>query len=574
MDYEAVKKAILSSQTIDELKRSGNIPPVPVCDEDQNYVFISYSHRDYRSVFCDLLEFHREGVRYWYDSGLPAGEEWDKVVESKIKGAGCAGVIFYLSENLFLSRSVNKEVEFTVEGGEDGAEGKKRFCINLEGISPKQILKKIIRNYDDDELEKFGVDDRMLDLLQNFSDKTTYITKASTEDSGHISETLQQIRNQFNVTSDGFPIENDEEVKNLRKELDLAKTFVIKDGVLKKYVGEDTRVFIPDSVTSIGESAFSVCSSLQSINIPDSVTSIGESAFCGCSSLQSINIPDSVTGIGAYAFGGCSSLQSINIPDSVTSIGANAFWGCKGLQTINIPDSVTSIGERAFCYCSSLQSINIPDSVTSIGEYAFSDCSSLQSINIPDSVTGIGADAFWGCEGLQSINIPDSVTFIGESAFSVCSSLQSMNIPDSVTYIGAAAFFRCLSLQSINIPDSVTSIGESAFYGCSSLQSIDIPDSVTGIGADAFGRCLSLQSIDIPDSVTSIGERAFWRCKGLQTINIPDSVTSIGESAFFNCRLSEIIYKGTMEEWNKIEMTEAFDNGKVIHCKDGDIAIS
>ena len=124
---------------------------------------------------------------------------------------------------------------------------------------------------------------------------------------------------------------------------------------------------------------------------------IGNSAFSGCSSLQSITIPSSVTSIGSNAFSGCSSLQSITIPSSVTSIGSNAFQNCSSLKSITIPESVTSIGNSAFSGCSSLQSINIPSSVTSIGNSAFSGCSSLQSITIPSSVTSIGSNSFYGC---------------------------------------------------------------------------------------------------------------------------------------------------------------------------------
>ena len=174
------------------------------------------------------------------------------------------------------------------------------------------------------------------------------------------------------------------------------KDFKIENGVLTNYIGNDSNVTIPDSVTSIGSYAFYDCSNLQSITIPDSVTSIGESAFRGCSNLQNITIPDSVTSIGERAFWDCSNLQSITIPDSVTTIGSQAFQGCSNLQSITIPDSVTSISYKAFKECKSLKSISIPDSVTSIDDRAFENCSNLQSITIPDSVTSISKNAFEG----------------------------------------------------------------------------------------------------------------------------------------------------------------------------------
>ena len=295
-------------------------------------------------------------------------------------------------------------------------------------------------------------------------------------------------------------------------------------------------IYIPDSVTSIGERAFSRCESLTSIHIPDSVTSIEDEAFSLCTSLASIHIPDSVTSIGNSAFSGCTYLTSIHIPDSVTSIGDWAFSCCKSLISIHIPDSVTSIGDSAFSGCSSLTSIHIPDSVTSIGDMAFSDCASLTSIHIPDSVTSIGDGAFQLCFSLTSIHIPDSVTSIGDSAFSCCYSLTSIHIPGNVTSIGDGAFSGCRFLISIHIPNNVTSIGDWAFSGCASLTSIHIPDSVTSIGERAFSGCASLTSIHIPESVTSIGERAFSDCESLTSIHIPDSVTSIGERAFSGCK--------------------------------------
>ena len=205
---------------------------------------------------------------------------------------------------------------------------------------------------------------------------------------------------------------------NLTWKLDAdGKLTISGTGAMKDYNSDDNpspasqkkdsvkKVVIEDGVTSIGDSAFSYCSSLTNITIPDSVTSIGDSAFSGCWDLTSITIPDSVTTIGESAFYGCSSLTSITIPNSVTSIGAYAFSSCRSLTSITIPDSVTSIGNSSFSYCISLTSITIPNSVTSIGAYAFSNCWYLTSITIPDSVTSIGKSAFYKCSSLKTISL-------------------------------------------------------------------------------------------------------------------------------------------------------------------------
>ena len=180
--------------------------------------------------------------------------------------------------------------------------------------------------------------------------------------------------------------------------------------------------------------------------VGESVTSIGDNAFSSCSSLRSITIPNSVTSIGDNAFHNCTSLTNIIIPNSVTSIGDNAFYRCYSLTSITIPNSVTSIGTAAFFDCRSLTNITILNSVTSIATYAFSNCRSLTNITIPSSVTSIGEAAFLGCENLISVTIPNSVTSIEDYVFHGCKNLTSITIPNNVTSIGDHAFFNCKSL--------------------------------------------------------------------------------------------------------------------------------
>ena len=122
-----------------------------------------------------------------------------------------------------------------------------------------------------------------------------------------------------------------------------------------------TSVTIGDGVTTIKKQAFGWCSSLQEFNgkfasedgrylIKD-----GELIIFAPAGLTSYTIPNSVTTIGKSAFSGCSSLTSITIPDSITTIGGNAFYDCSGLTSITIPNSVTTIGDNAFYGCSNLK---------------------------------------------------------------------------------------------------------------------------------------------------------------------------------------------------------------------------
>ncbi len=365
---------------------------------------------------------------------------------------------------------------------------------------------------------------------------------------------------------------------------------------ISKYVGNSATsatYVIPGEingkkVTQIGDSAFTVCTSLTSVTIPDGVTSIDEAAFWGCTSLTSVTIPDSVTSIKSKAFFKCTSLKSVTIPASVTNIGdyalgyyeiyntdscewemykvdgfkinyvkdtyghmyalKNGFTDEACLLTNELDDGTLEITK----YAGNSATCVIPGEidgkkVTEIGDSAFKGCTELTSITIPDGVTGIGNKAFSDCTSLETVTIPASVTYVRDSAFYGCTSLKSVTIPESVTYIGGYAFAECYSLKYADIPANVSGIGLSPFCNCRSLENINIDEAnkwyttVDGVLYDKdktelinYPAGKKDSSYVIPEGIRTIREKAFYGCLNLCELTIPDSVTEI-ESGAFEC---------------------------------------
>ena len=315
-------------------------------------------------------------------------------------------------------------------------------------------------------------------------------------------------------------------------------------------------VTIPESVTSIGKSAFEHCSKLDSLTIKGVATSIGAYAFASCTSLTSLSLVGSFQTIGDSAFVNCGMtsltidatitsiekyafssrfLTSLSLTGNVQKIGDYAFANCTSLTSLSLTGNVQKIGDHAFDSCSSLNTVTFPKSPTSIGSYAFDSCTSLNSIEIPGTVTEIGDCAFYHCSGLTSVKIDEGVQSTGADMFNDCGQLTTVTFPESLTTIADGSFASCSNLNHVKIPARVTCIGDSAFSNCTSLSEITLQDGVKTIGANAFFSCQALTSITLPDSVTDIGRDAFWYCSQLKSITIPENVTAIKPDTFYWC---------------------------------------
>ena len=264
-----------------------------------------------------------------------------------------------------------------------------------------------------------------------------------------------------------------------------------------------TSLTIPNSVTSIANGAFRYCSGLTTITVEsknpqydskDNCNALIETStntlILGC---NNTTIPNSVTSIGDNAFSGCRGLTSVTIPKNVTSIGHDAFSGCSGLTSVTIGNSVTSIGSFAFADCTGLTSVTCQaKNVPSTGTYLFSGVNTENAtLYVPkasveiyksqapwNSFGTIEAFRYYDIDGIRyKIDVEtNDVAVIANSSNKYTGDIviPSSIIVDekkyTVTRVGDYAFSGCDDLTSLTVPYSVTHIGDYAFSGCDNAK--------------------------------------------------------------------------------------------------------
>ncbi|MDE7405982.1 MAG: leucine-rich repeat protein [Clostridiales bacterium] len=386
---------------------------------------------------------------------------------------------------------------------------------------------------------------------------------------------------------------------------DKAKKKLIAYPTAKASTGTFT---VPDSVRTIGASAFAGVDTLSEINLNNveyieseaffnimassdsgvgvvdfkgynNVKYIGESAFYR-SFIGVLPISeDNTTYIGDMAFYMTILYQgtdraanaTLKIPKNLKYLGDYAFSGgvftsstsneqyvlSTEITTVTFAESsIKHVGKGAFAYNPSITAVDFGN-LESISESMFANCAwttksifaqtanGIKSITIPDTINTIGSKAFMGDYLLSTVVLPAGLKEIADNAFNG-TAITSIELPDSVKRIGMGAFENS-KLQSVTLPTATTVIGNRAFAD-TPLTEVSYKSgkgAVKTIGNGAFRNCEQLITAEFPYA-EAIGNNAFAGCKALTQIDL-SSVLTVGVAAFADCEALGAIVMNNVE---------------------------
>lgn len=248
--------------------------------------------------------------------------------------------------------------------------------------------------YFNDYIRRYGLDDYYFIFDLNNRDSATgdYLKYCAgvTKDPRRLAFLFNGMQDR-EITNDGIPgVPRENRIQPISgiripyNSVELINGCRIKDDKIVSASDAYGDIVLPNYITEIPKGAF-YKSRIQSIVIPDSVVTIGESAFADCQNLKSVKLPKSVKTIERATFFICESLEEVVIPEGIETIGSQAFMDCSSLKQLNLPSSLKNIDYEAFSYCASLENVIIPEGVLNIKADAFKKCM-LNTLTLPRSI--------------------------------------------------------------------------------------------------------------------------------------------------------------------------------------------
>ena len=264
---------------------------------------------------------------------------------------------------------------------------------------------------------------------------------------------------------------------------------------------------------------------IKELRVYSSTTTIGAYAFADCSNLtlagdNGKSFPSNLTSIGQSAFLSCSSLEYVTIPSGVTSIGTQAFDHCSGMKRMTICGSPT-LAYRSLG-CANLEEISFLGGVPTFDSYVFRDTTakawypsdnSAWTSDVLQNYGGtltwqagyhgwIGDDITWDLNastGALSLSGSGTNWYFGSSGrqswYPIRSKVKTASVGSGITVLTQYAMSYLYNMTSVSLPDTLTEIGYEIFLGANRLTSIMIPKSVTKLGYRPFRSCSALTEV-------------------------------------------------------------------------------
>ena len=276
--------------------------------------------------------------------------------------------------------------------------------------------------------------------------------------------------------------------------------FVIEDGVLKKYQGNEPVVIIPDTVKEIGYGAFQKNKTVLKVIMPDSVEKMENAVFSECENLMEIRFSHSLKEIPAHTCSGCLALEKVIIPEGVTNIGDGAFNSGDipmSYSEIKFPKTLKSIEGEAFSNNDSVTEISLPDGLESIGKYAFEKNTSLVKVSFGDGITELPNSVFSFDTILKNISLPYGLKSIGRFVFDTDKNIEELYIPETVENIQSSMLRNVKSTVTIYSSRHDASGDNSAAY--------DYVESVNSQGGDLKCKFSEVQKGTVSFDLTTAG---------------------------------------------------------------------
>ncbi len=495
-------------------------------EDNANFVFISYSHKDFKQVYSDLAFFsynNKKKVRFWYDEGLPAGDDWFAMAKKQLCDVHCVGVIFYLSENLLRSPAVLQEIEmvkslnksyFTISLETN------KFCAEdyLDPVKDTALLEKVAPVFPrNDTAVVFGLDAAELfpktgsqsanmdvydDTYENVLYRIDKIDQAFSVVEKIYSDFV------FEQTTDGLCLSEyrgNDSVVHLPARIGKHPLVEIKarfDGVKELYVPATVIRILPAEITEEDEYFDETDPNLQSLK-EEYLKKIGDSHPLGAPFGPALNLTNVFINPSNPVFYDVDGVL-YKKDKKLVRFPAKHAWDEKYVQ------SIKTIGLGAFlAYDNKTTTVNLSETVESIEAYAFAYANVC--CIVADHVKEIGESAFAHCSFSDSsftLTLPSTLERVEEFAFRDLGVTVLSLANSSLTELPRGICFACRA-ESIILPDSIMLIPQGAFALCPELEEIKLPKELSDIEQFAFSACRKLYSIKLPRSIHYLSPLAF-----------------------------------------------------------------